>query len=415
MSNPSSKNAVAFVLGLGVNGLGIVRSLGRKGIEVVGVYTKDNDLGKYSKYCKAIKFPQLKGEDDTQFLSRLVDLGESYPRKKVLFAESDLFVRFIALNRKMLDQHFVFEVPDAEMLDKKDQLELASEFGLNIPKTFMFPTIADFYRQLDNIPFPCLLKPCNSFAKIIDRKNLVFRSRSELIQFSESHPQVLADVIIQEIVGGGDGSVWYSTMYLDRQSDVLAIFIARKIRQCKPNFGVACFAESRCNPEIAEIAVPFLKKIKFTGLIGIEFKKDERENCYKFIEFNPRTHMANSHSLACNINLPYIAFMDLSGGICSEPKISEQRDSLKWIYMAFDWRSFCLKRAGKEITFLQWARSALQARAFAVFAKDDLSPWAYSIKLFIGKEIVRKFVRRLKGICAKLAKRAKSVFFSKDR
>lgn len=390
----SKRPGIAVVLGLGVNGLGIVRSLGRQKIRVLGIYTKDEEVGIFSKYCHAIKFPPLGKEDVQQFLSELIDLAKSYSERIVLFAESDLYVKFIVSNRKILDKYFVFKLPDQnfleELLNKNKQCQLAEQFGLDIPKTFTFSILEDFYKQLDGMPYPCILKPNNSYTKIIpnNRKNLIFQNRSELIEFIENYPQTINDFVIQEIVEGGDEKVYYSTMYFDDHSNPLAIFTAKKIRQYKPKFGVTCYAESQGNPEIVRLATNFLKKLNFRGLVDIEFIKDERSNSYKFIELNPRTHLANSHSSSCDINLPAIAFMDAMGELDSNFKSPKQKNGIKWIYLSFDKGSFIRKYREKEISLIKWFKSIVQVRSFAVFAKDDLKPFLYSVVLFFKNDLI---------------------------
>ena len=50
----------AVVLGLDVNGLGHVRSLALTGIKVIGIYTDYKEVGRFSKLCISIKFPNIK-------------------------------------------------------------------------------------------------------------------------------------------------------------------------------------------------------------------------------------------------------------------------------------------------------------------------------------------------------------------
>ena len=40
----------AAVMGLGVNGLGVVRSLGRQGVPVIGLRTRSEEAGRFSRW-----------------------------------------------------------------------------------------------------------------------------------------------------------------------------------------------------------------------------------------------------------------------------------------------------------------------------------------------------------------------------
>ena len=139
--------AKAIVLGLGVNGLALARSLGQKGVDVRGVYELDTDVGRFSRYVKAIQFLPLK-DNDNRFLQKLIETFGDPMEKPVLIAQSDSYVDFMSNNRKRLQEYFRFLIPEKELLESlisKDRASAyASDKGLNVPKTYIFDNKENF-------------------------------------------------------------------------------------------------------------------------------------------------------------------------------------------------------------------------------------------------------------------------------
>lgn len=71
MKNKEKYNAV--VLGLDINGLGIVRALGKMELKVHGIYKKNNEVGRFSKYCTAIKINDGNKDQLINYLKKIGD------------------------------------------------------------------------------------------------------------------------------------------------------------------------------------------------------------------------------------------------------------------------------------------------------------------------------------------------------
>lgn len=80
------KSPIAVILGLGINGLGIIRSLSEESIKTIGFYHDHKEIGRYSKYCIPIKCPHI--NEGEKLLYFLIDFGSKLKRKAVLFTYS---------------------------------------------------------------------------------------------------------------------------------------------------------------------------------------------------------------------------------------------------------------------------------------------------------------------------------------
>src|SRR5215475_14033324 len=129
---PHFKQPPAVVLGLGQNGLGTVRALGRLGIPVIGI---DSDLTQPSaqtRYCLKLHSQDfLSGGPG--FLEDLIQLGKRLNCKGVLFPSGDLNIALVSEERETLAPYFHLSLPDKEViqlfLNKKAFYKLAIERG----------------------------------------------------------------------------------------------------------------------------------------------------------------------------------------------------------------------------------------------------------------------------------------------
>jgi len=179
------------------------------------------------------------------------------------------------------------------------------------------------------------------------------------------------DFIVQEVIPGGDDRLWCALCYLgdERRSD--CIFVARKLRQYPPGFGSASLAESRWDPEVADLSLAFLRGVGFRGFCATEYKRDPRDGRFKMIEVNARVPLWVSLATAAGVDLPYVGFADLVGAPC---ECGEQVDGVRWVFAAKDLSSaFHYARKG-VLGWSEWRASLRDCRAEAVWASDDPLP-----------------------------------------
>ncbi|UCF70150.1 MAG: carbamoyl-phosphate synthase, partial [candidate division WOR-3 bacterium] len=134
-----------IVLGMYETGLAVGRSLGRKGMKVIGVDWK-RDIGFRSRYVKPFLCPHpLK--DPKAFLEFMMGLRRSSSHKPVLFLTADEFVIAVSRMREQLADRYLFNIPSGELIEcimNKDCLYLkAQDAGIPVPKTVKLDTLED--------------------------------------------------------------------------------------------------------------------------------------------------------------------------------------------------------------------------------------------------------------------------------
>ena len=286
-SSNAKNHTPAVVLGLGINGLSIVRSLAKKGIKVWGVYSQDHELGRFSRYCTAIRFPPLTNGKDI-FLQKLIEnLGNS-KEKPVLYSESDLYVMFMSLNRNILGKYFRFLLPERELLETMVSKDRSTTFvasnNIRVPETYFLNKTFNIEQNLNKIKYPCLMKPVDSFSTNFGKKTLSFSDMSSLREFLSKRKELIGQVIIQQIIPGGDSNTYQATTYVSKDGVVFPIFTMRKIRQYPPNYGITSYGVSEEVPQIKEKVKNFIKSLPYRGFMSIEFKRHPQSNELYYIE-----------------------------------------------------------------------------------------------------------------------------------
>lgn len=371
----------AVVLGLGVNGLGVVRGLGSHGVPVIGVYQRPDEAGRLSRYCRAVRVTPIE-RDRGDFLRTLIRLGSRRDRP-VLFPTNDEYLQVISDCREELAPLFRFSLPDAKTLEmvvtKHGIQALAERHGMPIPVTRYPQTDVDVAALGRDMRFPCLVKPIDTFTIRFPQaaKNAVVSSPHELEGFYRRHPSLLGRTIVQQIIRGGDGAIFVCAAYLNAQSEALVVYTGRKIRQYPPDYGITSVGESVYLPELERLTVEFLRAVGYRGLIGAEYVQDRSTGAMYLLELNARSSYYNRLPTDCGINLAYTAYRDLIGDrVADRPR---QREGVRWLDLLHDLGSFYATRRHRGMTWREWLTSVLPARSFAYFDARDLKPFAFSV------------------------------------
>jgi D-aspartate ligase len=364
---------IAIVINSWVNGLGVIRSLGIKGIPVLALDPNPLAIGLYSKYAKKIICPDpLHSERD--FVDFLQDIGKSLDEPGILFPSTDAYVAAIAKARAKLEDYY--RIPFSswevikEIVDKEKQYDKAMAAGIAIPKTFAPRSARDIKEMGAALGYPFILKPAYSHPFVVKYriKAVKVNSPDELIKQFELYTSAGHKMLMQEIVGGNADRLYEFYSYTNREGEPLGIFVQRKLEQYPPDFGSGTVFESVEEPDLVELGIRLLKTFKYHGISFSEFKRDPRDGQFKLIEFNPRTTHCNSLSTECGVNLPYIAYQDMLGK--KDTSISSTSNA-RWIF--FEERFFKQRRID---LITRKGNSSLQERKciYAIFVLNDPTP-----------------------------------------
>jgi D-aspartate ligase len=294
----------AIVVDVGfVNGLGALRSFGEAGVRTLAVDHRPSALGFRSRYGEAVLAPSPLA-DESGFVGALGALGPG-----VVFPTHDEGLRAIARHRDELDLRCPFPRELERIQRKRVQLEAA----VDAPETRYPASAGEAVAAAEELGYPVLVKPSEpvGFRQRVGRQALRCATRAE-VEAAYAHAEPF-EAMVQELIPGGDDELWTLGSYLNESLDPLGLFCGRKLRQTPPAIGTARVAESGWVQEVVDKGLELLRRLGCNGISQVEFKRDPRDGRFKLMEVNPRLWQWHSLARACGVDLPLIAFRDLTG------------------------------------------------------------------------------------------------------
>lgn len=367
----------ALIMGGDYRGLALARSLGRHGVPVWVINQSEHRLAGMSRYAqRALYYPRWKDEGGIRFL--LKTAHDNNLDKWMLFPTADESVRLISSHHKQLMERFQMTVPPWATLqwavDKRLMHQLADRLGICHPRT-AYPDSQDALSSI-GFEFPMILKPTtrDQFNKLTAAKAWKIDNPRDLhVRYNEACHLLPAEMLmIQELIPG-NGESQFSFAAVCRRGETLASLVARRTRQFPMDFGRAStFVETVEDIEaVSRPAKRFLEAIQYTGLVEIEFKRDERDGQFKLLDINPRVWGWYSLCEAAGVNFALILSM-----LCkneSVPKVSA-RVGVRWMRMTTDVLTAMKEIAAKRLSFAEYFRSVLSRKEAAIFSWDDPLP-----------------------------------------
>ena len=366
----------AVVLGLELNGLDVVRALGRHRVPVVGV---DSDLegpGALSKYLLfRVQTPDIRGPAVVDTLRELASDGRTY----ALFPTMDATVLALSEARDRLPSNVVFRLPDKDTVRRlmyKDRFRaLALEHGLAGPGHVTVRDRSSLDAAVGALRFPVVMKPLFKRAGGAGKAVRV----EDPARAGETYEAFGGgEVILEEWIPGGDGEVYFCLVAFGEEGECLGTFMGRKIRQWPPLTGGTASAEPAKLPGLEAETVRFFRAVGYRGLGSMEYKRDPRDG--RFLAIEPtvgRTDFQSGIATANGVNLPLALFGNMAGVAVQTPRPC--RRPVKWRETTADYRAASLAMARGALTRKAWRRSLAGPCVSALFSLDDPGPWAVDL------------------------------------
>jgi predicted ATP-grasp superfamily ATP-dependent carboligase len=374
-------------------GLGVVRSLGRRGFPVVVLRGGDDRLATLSRYAER-SIAWSSGPDEMR-VARLLRLADEGLEGWTLFPTTDEDAALVARHHAALATRFVLTTPPWDTLrlayDKRLTHALADGIGVPSPRTF-FPRSQAEVAALD-VRFPAIVKPAvkKEFNRLVAAKAWPAADPAELVaRWNEACRLVDPDVLMVQEVIPGDGRAQLSLAALCRDGRPLVHVLARRTRQYPSDFGrFSTFVETIGDTAVVEPSLRLLQAMRFTGLVELEYKHDPRTGTDLLLDANPRVWGWHTLCARAGVDFPYLAWR-LANGL-SVPAV-QARAGARWVRLSGD-----LMTAVRDV-----AAGRLSARAYlaslrgpvegAIFTWDDPVPGLMEVPLLFalaGKRMAR--------------------------
>jgi len=366
----------AIIVGGEHPGLGVVRSLGRRGIPIC-VVDDQRSVSEFSKYTS--RFVHVKDLlDEQKTVDSMLEIGQRYGLKGwVLFPTRDETVAAFSRHRDRLAEYFRVTTGDWNTVqwawNKKNTYDLAIKLGIPVPRTWNPQTeegLAALYPHL-----PLAIKPAvkENFFYATGSKAWRVDTPEELHRlFKKAAQQIRTqEILLQEIIPG-DGKQQYSYCAFFRDGDAHSTLIARRMRQHPREFGrAATYVETIEEPEVEKLSELFLRAIDFYGLVEVEFKRDPRDGQFKLLDVNARTWGFHSIGEPAGVDFPYLLYADQIG---LPTQRSRGMCGVGWLRLVTDLPTAASDLWHGEMNFSSYWGSLKRTRTESVFNRQDLLP-----------------------------------------
>jgi D-aspartate ligase len=371
-----SWTAGALVVGGDYQGLGIVRSLGRRGVPVC-VVDDERSIAPFSRFAThAVRVDSLRDQRCT--VDAVLQVAERLGLEGwVLYPTREETVAAFSHHRSQLLTRFRVPTPGWASVqwawDKRKTYTLAGQLGIPVPRTW-YPRRLEDLRAVDAAP-PLVIKPAikEHFLYATKAKAWKVNARAELAGRFQQAAALTGpgEVMVQELIPG-DGEQQFAYCAFFKEGGAIGSMVARRRRQHPPEFGRAStLAETTELPLLETLPQRFLEAIDYYGLVELEYKLDPRDGHYKLLDVNARTWGYHTLGQRAGVDFPYLLFADQLG---EQIEPSRARAGVRWIRLVTDLPTGLRELLRGHLRWSPYWRSVLGADIESVFSLDDPLP-----------------------------------------
>ncbi len=383
LAGASNQTVGAVVLGGDYQGLGIVRSLGRRKVPVC-VIDDEHSISRFSKYASHnVLVGSLRDEKET--VAQIMEIGHRLNLKGwVLYPTRDETVAAIARHRDTLTDFFRVPTPVWDttqwVWDKRNTYRRANELGIPTPSTWYIRDVAELER-VDAEP-PYVIKPAikEHFIYSTKAKAWSANNRAELREVFQRAAQVVGpgEVMVQALIPGG-GSQQFAYCAFFKEGKALGSMVVRRARQHPHDFGrSSTYVETVDIPALEALSQRFLQGINYYGLVELEYKLDPRDQQYKLLDVNGRTWGYHTLGPGAGVDFPSMLYFDQVG----EPvEVCRGRVGVRWIRLITDLPTGISGILSGRQDILPYLRSLVGFNIESVFSIEDPMPGLVELAL----------------------------------
>lgn len=358
------------------NPLGLIRSLGKKGIKVIAIILKkDYKLASKSKYIS-----ELYNVDTIDAgYELLINKFSNEKEKPFLYTCDDTITCYLDNRYNELKDKFYFFNSGKNnrieyFMNKSNINNLAKKHGLSVAKSWeVIPgTIPD------DIEYPVVTK---AIISTIDHwKDDAFVCNNEC-ELKEAFKKIKSKKILIQKFIDKKNELCFDGFSVDRGKKVL-YSIATNYLSLKNNaYSNYMIVQESSNKELEIKLSNMFKEIGFEGIFSIEFLIDKNDNYY-FLEINFRNSTWSYASTKAGMNLPLL----WSECMIDTEKIKNCKKTFKPFKAIVEFVDYSDRVKTREIGKLKWFIQLLGCRCWYFIDICDMKPIFYKI----GKKLRRR-------------------------
>ena len=378
-------NTPVVLLHGGLGSLSIMRSLGSLGVAVHCVSNDSKEFSLRSRFCAGSYITNLDTEDSDALNAFLDNVAGDFDSKPLLIATSDELAIFVAESYVALSERYLIGQAAGSVVrnlaDKKKMFELAVAYNVPVPHMLLPESRADLISWASEIEFPVMLKGImgNRMEQRTGKKMVIVSDFDMLLeQYDILEDPDDPNLMVQEMIPGDDDQVFIFNGYFDENSECLAAFTGRKIRQYPVHTGCASLGECSWEPELAALTIKLMQDVGYRGILDIGYRRDPRDRQYKVLDINPRVGQAFRLFLATNgVDVIRAQYLHVTGQEIPSPVTPIE--GRRWIIEDYDVVSSLDYWREGSLGLVDWVRSFRRLEEGAWFSWKDPMPFLLMI------------------------------------
>lgn len=360
----------------------LVRALGMAGIRSACV-TRPGWPADRSRFTAArVEWADNWG-DPERLLRNVLGFAAAMPEPPPLFFQHDGDLMFVSRNRNALRPHLRFTIADAHLVeqcvDKTLFVVLAQRLDLPIPRSVvLWPAVQEAPPRLDLEP-PLLIKPLTRrddwWRPIAGHaKAIQVESHEELERDWPRLAEAGVDLVVQELVPGGEERIESYHGYVDPGGEVAAEFTGRKVRTFPRDYGETTACEITDAGDVRELGRECMRRLRLKGVAKLDFKRGPDGRLH-LLEANPRFNLWHLPGARAGVNIPAVVYADLLD--LPRPRIGPVRPGVRY---SIPWHDL---RAARErgTSLARWAAWQARCETRHNIALDDPMPFVSGMLL----------------------------------
>jgi predicted ATP-grasp superfamily ATP-dependent carboligase len=297
--------------------LSVIRSLGKKGVEVTAGSDIQSPLGSSSKYCSHAFQYASPVKSPEQYCSSLAGFLKHHPHDVLIPVHSD-DTYLVARYRDFLGKYTKIPLHDygtiMEANDKGRLMQVANDLGIPCPATYFINEPSDIVKISASVEYPVVIKLRSSSGSrgieyASSPEELIKKCSSMIERYQltrETYP------LVQEYILG-DG---YGVSLLFNNREVRAKCTHRRLREFPITGGPSTLRVSVNSPAMEKIAINLLEHYHWHGVAMVEFKLRDSDKKPFLIEVNPRIWGSINQSILAGVDFPYLLYtMAMEGDV----------------------------------------------------------------------------------------------------
>ncbi len=371
--------------------LAVIRSLGRRGLEVHVAWCPPGSLALRSRYVTRVHELPAYSPTDDGWRDAFIALCQAQ-RFDLVIPTNDATVVPLQVHRAHLEPHARIYLLSPEAFDvtfdKARTYELAAAAGVSLPRQMLLPMPAA-PDAIGPAWFPLVLKPRRSFRlDDLQRKQVVRRvPRPDDLARQLACYETEREILVQQWVRGTGVGV----EMLAADGEVLLTFQHMRVHERRDGGADSYRVSQAPHPALRDAATRMVRTLGYTGVVMFEFRVDRTTGDWVLLEINGRFWASLPLCLHAGADFPWHLYQLLVEGRRAFPQhyrvgVTCRNWDLDLLWLSENRRA----PAGERVPMTTLAREALSlltgAESSDTFVLDDPQP---------GLADVRRLVRRL--------------------